>query len=206
VNWTTSNRSISDTGLYTDPLAEGTYKIRATSVVDAGNYAEATITVSNVPASVNFISNGTFENASVAPWTGTTSSIGNWSAEPSFDGNNCAGLLGNHKASTETLSQAVLIPSNVLKATLSFYIHIDTEETTTTATNDKLAVQIRSTTGVVLETLDTYSNLNKVSGYIFKSYDLSKYKNVPVQIYFSGSKNNTRQTSFVLDNVSILTQ
>jgi len=42
---------------------------------------------------------------------------------------------------------------------VSFYLHIDSAETTTTVQYDKLTVKAGSTT------LATYSNLNKATGY-----------------------------------------
>ena len=59
---------------------------------------------------------------------------------------------------TDTLTQSVTIPSGCT-ATFSFYLHIDTAETTTTTAYDKLTVKAGSTT------LATYSNLNKNTGY-----------------------------------------
>ena len=47
-------------------------------------------------------------------------------------------------------------------ATLTFYLHIDSAETTTSTQYDKLTVKAGSTT------LATYSNLNKASGYTLR--------------------------------------
>ena len=59
---------------------------------------------------------------------------------------------------TDTVSQSVSIPVGCT-ATFSFYLHIDTAETTTGTAYDKLTVKAGSTT------LATYSNLNHNTGY-----------------------------------------
>jgi hypothetical protein len=48
---------------------------------------------------------------------------------------------------------------------LSFWLHIDTSETTTTIAYDTLTRQILNSSGGVLATVHTWSNLNANSGY-----------------------------------------
>ena len=50
-------------------------------------------------------------------------------------------------------------------ATLTFWLHIDTAETTTTTAFDVLSIQVLNTCNTVLQTLGTFSNLNKAAGY-----------------------------------------
>ena len=64
------------------------------------------------------------------------------------------------------------IPSGCSTATLSFYLHIDTAETTTSTAYDTLKVQVLNSSGTVLATLATYSNLNAASGYTQRSFSL----------------------------------
>jgi hypothetical protein len=45
----------------------------------------------------------------------------------------------------------------------------------------------------VLATLATYSNLNKGSSYVQKSFSLAAYKGQTVQIYFEASKDPPRR-------------
>ena len=88
------------------------------------------------------------------------------------------------------------IPSGCA-ATLTFYLHIDTAETTTTTAYDKLTVKAGSTT------LATYSNLNKASGYSQKSFNLSSFAGQTVTISFSGTEDVSLQTSFVIDDTAL---
>jgi hypothetical protein len=90
------------------------------------------------------------------------------------------------------------VPSGC-KATFTFYLHIDTAETSTSSAYDKLTVTAGSTT------LATYSNLNKASGYAQKSFDLSSYAGSTVTVKFSGVEDSSLQTSFVVDDTALTT-
>ena len=94
----------------------------------------------------------------------------------------------------------------VSTATLNFWLHIDTAETTTTAANDVFKVQLKNSAGTVLRTLATFSNLNAASGYQLQSFDVTAYAGQSVQIVFTGTENSSLQTSFVFDDVSIVTK
>ncbi|MEU0820790.1 hypothetical protein ABZ358_41930, partial [Streptomyces mirabilis] len=99
---------------------------------------------------------------------------------------------------TDTLSQSVTIPSGC-KASFTFYLHIDTAETTTSSQYDKLTVTAGSTT------LATYSNLNAASGYAQKTFDLSSFAGSTVTLKFSGVEDSSLQTSFVVDDTAVTT-
>lgn len=194
--------AVSTSGLYTAPASTGTYHVKATSQADSTATATATVTVSAGGSGSELIVNGGFENGATG-WSGTTGDIGSWSGEPAFEGSADAWLDGNGKSATETLYQTVTIPSTATSATLSFYLHIDTAETTTTTAYDKLTVAIQSSTGSTLKTLATYSNLNKASGYQLRTFDVSAYKGKTVRVYFKGVEDSSLQTSFVIDKVSL---
>jgi Zn-dependent metalloprotease len=167
--------------------------------------SSATLTVTTAPPSTDLILNGGFESGSTN-WTGTTAAIGTFSGEPAYAGTKCAWLGGNGTTTTETLYQAVTIPSTVTSATLSFYLHIDTAETTTSTAYDKLAVSLQNTSGTTLKTLATYSNLNKAAGYVLRTFDVSAYKGQTIRVYFKMTEDSSLQTSFVVDNVSLTTK
>ncbi|HEY6350532.1 MAG TPA: hypothetical protein VI636_14085, partial [Candidatus Angelobacter sp.] len=157
------------------------------------------------------IGNGGFENgsSSPAPWTVTTTQstnriINNTSAEPPHSGTWDAWLDGHGSTTTDTLMQQVTVPSTATTATLSFWLHIDTAETSTTTAFDKLTVQVRDASGTVLSTLATFSNLNHASGYQQHTFDLTSFKGQTIQIFFNGAEDFELQTSFVLDDVSLL--
>jgi len=80
---------------------------------------------------------------------------------------------------------------------LSFYLHIDSAETTTSVQYDKLTVKLGSTT------LATYSNLNKASGYSLKSFNVSSFAGQTVTLNFTGTEDYSLQTSFVVDDTAL---
>lgn len=95
------------------------------------------------------------------------------------------------------------IPSGCTSATLSFYLHIDTAETTTSTAYDTLKVQVLSSSGTVLSTLATYSNLNAGSGYTQRSFNLGAYAGQSVTLKFTGTEGSQLQTSFVVDDAAL---
>lgn len=113
---------------------------------------------------------------------------------------------GYGRSHTDSVYQQVAVPSGATTATLTFWLHVDTAETTTTAKNDTLKVQIRNSAGTVLATLATYSNLDKNVGYAQRSFDVSAYIGQTIQVYLVGVENRTRQTSFVLDDFALNVQ
>jgi len=96
----------------------------------------------------------------------------------------------------DTLSQSVTIPSGC-SATLSFYLHLDTNETTTTTAYDKLTVTLGSTP------LASYSDPNKSSGYALKSFNVSSFAGQTATLTFTGTEDFSLQTSFVVDDTSL---
>ena len=141
------------------------------------------------------LGNPGFESGNTT-WTASSGVITTSSSEAARTGSYKAWLDGYGTATTDTLSQAVSIPSGC-SATLSFYLHIDTAETTTSTAYDKLTVTAGSTT------LATYSNLNAASGYVLKSFDVSALAGTTATIKFTGVEGSTLQTSFVIDDTAL---
>ncbi|MEU8961093.1 MULTISPECIES: M1 family aminopeptidase [unclassified Streptomyces] len=149
------------------------------------------------PAQV--VANGDFESGT-SPWTqSSTSVITNRSGETAHGGTHFAWLNGVGSTHTDTLSQSVTIPSGCSTATLTYWLHIDTAETTTSTAYDKLTAKIGSTT------LATYSNLDKNTGYVQKSVDVSGFAGQTVTLAFTGTEDSSLKTSFVLDDVALNT-
>ena len=84
--------------------------------------------------------------------------------------------------------------------------HVDTAETTTSTAYDTLKVQVLNSSGTVLATLATYSNLNKGTGYTVHTANLTPYIGQTVTIKFTGAEDSSLQTSFVLDDVTLTVQ
>jgi Zn-dependent metalloprotease len=164
----------------------------------------ATLTVSSGSATER-VGNGGFE-VGTTPWAGTTGVIGAFAGQSAYEGTRFAWLGGNGAVATETITQGAVIPSTATSASLTFQLHIDTAETTTTSAFDKLVVTVKNSAGTVLATLATYSNLNKAAGYQLRTFNLLPYKGQTVTLSFAMTEDSTLQTSFVVDKVSLITQ
>ena len=181
--------------------AAGTYNATVTATDAAGKAGNAsftwTVSTTGGSCSGQQLGNPGFETGSAAPWTSSTGVVSNASAgEAAHGGSYLAWLDGYGSTHTDTLSQSVTIPAGC-HATLSFWLHIDTAETSTSTAYDKLTVKAGSTT------LATYSNLNKASGYAQKTFDVSSLAGQTVTISFSGVEDSGLQTSFVIDDTAV---
>ncbi|MFF5015135.1 hydrolase [Streptomyces sp. NPDC001165] len=148
------------------------------------------------------LANPGFESGATS-WTASSGVITNDTGEAARTGSYKAWLSGYGSAHTDTLAQSVTIPAGCTSATLSFYLHVDTAETTTSTAYDTLKAQVLGSSGTVLSTLATYSNLNAASGYTQRSFNLASYAGQTVTIKFTGTEGSTLQTSFVVDDTAL---
>jgi hypothetical protein len=167
--------------------------------------SSGTFTVTGCGSS-QLLGNPGFETGTASPWVASSGVINNSASEPPHSGSWDAWLDGYGTTHTDTLYQQVAIPSGKTSATLTFWLHIDTAETTTTTAYDTLKVQIRNSSGTVLATLATYSNLNANTGYTQKSFSLNSYIGQTIQVYLVGAEDSTLQTSFVVDDFALNVQ
>lgn len=147
----------------------------------------------------NIIENPGFESGASA-WIESSDIIQSTGSILPHGGTHLAKLNGFGYVNTGTLYQTVIIPAASTYANLSFWLYIETVETTTKTVYDKLLFQVQNSSGTVLATLATYSNLNKDPRWIKKSFDLSAYKGQTLRIAFKGTEDYSLKTSFVLDD------
>jgi hypothetical protein len=76
-------------------------------------------------------------------------------------------------------------------------------ETTHTTAYDTLKVQVLNSSGTVLSTLHTYSNLDHNTGYAQHSFSLSGYAGQTITLKFTGSEDYELKTSFVIDDTAL---
>ncbi|HVQ94302.1 MAG TPA: hypothetical protein VMU51_24900 [Mycobacteriales bacterium] len=142
------------------------------------------------------LGNPGFESGT-APWTATAGVITNAAGETTHAGTFKAWLDGYGSTHTDTLTQTVTLPAGCASYTFSFFLHIDSAETTTATQFDKLTVTANSTT------LATFSNLNKATGYTQRSFSLSGFAGQTVSLKFTGTEDSSLQTSFVVDDTAL---
>jgi hypothetical protein len=157
------------------------------------------------PPPSQLLLNPGFESGNVN-WVGTAGVITNSTGRTPRTGSWYAWLDGYGTTHTDSLYQQVTIPAGATSATLNFYLKIDTAETTTTTAFDKLQVQIRNSSNTVLTTLATYSNLNKGTVYLLKSFDVTSFKGQTIRVYFLGTEDSSLQTSFLIDDTALNVQ
>lgn len=192
----------------------GSYPVTITGTAASGSHTTTfTLTVASAGGctAAQLMGDPGFENGTtITPWTQTSTlgqaPINNDTAdEPAHSGSWDAWLNGDGSADTDTVAQAVSIPAGCTSAAFSFWLHIDTTESTSSAADDTLKVQVLNSAGAVLATLATYSNLNAASGYSQKSFSLAAYAGQTVTLKVTGTETdkNGGTTDFVIDDTAL---
>jgi PKD repeat protein len=181
------------------------YKVTAVNSIGEGPQSnEATTTpTGGCTSGGQLLGNPGFETGSASPWSTSTGVINKSSTEPPHSGTWDAWLDGYGTTHTDTLSQSVTLPTGCSNYNFSYWLHVDTAETTTTTKYDTLNVQVLNSSGTVLGTLATYSNLDHVTGYVQHSFNLSAYAGQNITLKFTGSEDYELQTSFVIDDTAL---
>ncbi len=177
------------------PTTAATYSVTvtATDTTGASGSASFTWTISSSGGgggctAAQLLGNPGFETGSITPWTSTAGVLNNTSTgEPAQSGSWFAWLDGYAQPHTDRLAQTVSIPSNCSSATLSFWLDIQTDDPTG-AVYDTFKVQVLNTSGTVLATLATYSNLDATSGYVQHSLSLNSFIGQTIKIRFVGTE------------------
>ncbi|MEV1015364.1 M28 family peptidase [Micromonospora sp. NPDC049801] len=194
----TSGGSATVTLTASSSAATGTVTLTVTGTGSVTRTASLTLTVTGTGgcAGGQVIGNGGFESGGT-PWTASSGVITSSSGQAARTGSYKAWLDGYGSTHTDTLSQSVTVPAGCASYTLSFWLHIDTAETTGSTAYDKLTVQVGSTT------LATYSNLNAASGYTQRTFNVAGFAGQTVTLKFTGTEDSSLQTSFVIDDVTL---
>jgi hypothetical protein len=185
--------SISSSGLITGtPTTAGSNSVtvKATDTTGASGSASFTWTISSASGctAAQLFGNPGFETGSISPWTATSGVLANTDeGVPAHSGSWLAWLDGYGGAHTDTLAQTVTIPSNCVSATLSFWLYINTDDPTNKA-YDTFTTQVLNSSGTVLATLSTLSNLNTTGGYSEYSYSLTPYIGQTITIKYTGKE------------------
>jgi len=148
------------------------------------------------------IVNGGFEG-SVSPWVMSGSGAfytNNGNYPHSGTGYIYFGV--NNNVSGQTY-QTVTIPTTAT-GSLTFWFNCSSQEGITTA-YDFLYVEVRNTSGTLLQTLATYSNRDKTTAgnYSQKSFSLAAYRGQTIRLQFRSTTDFSLSTTFRIDDVSL---
>jgi Zn-dependent metalloprotease len=162
-----------------------------------------TVTPTPTPGGSTSIVNGGFEG-SVSPWVGSGTGyfyVANGNYPHGGTGYIYFGV--NNSVSGQAY-QTVTIPSTAT-GTLDFWLNVTSSETTTSTVYDRLFVEVRNTSGTLLATLATYSNLNKGSAgaYTLRSLNVAAYRGQTVRVQFRSTTDSSLATTFRVDDVSL---
>ncbi|HEX5082318.1 MAG TPA: S8 family serine peptidase [Blastocatellia bacterium] len=190
-------------------LAAGTYTgtitISATGATNSPVSVPVTLTVnSGGGGGTELIVNGGLESGG-APWFASGSGVSRGTGANAHTGSAYL-LLGGLNNATGAAYQQITIPSGT-SPSLNFWLNITSSETTTTTQFDRLFIEVRSTSGTLLGTLATFSNLNKVSAanaYTLRgAYSLSSFAGQTVRIQFRYTNDVSLITTYRIDDVSV---
>ena len=112
-------------------------------------------------------------------------------------------ILGAYNNASGSEYQTVSIPSSH-PANYSFWLNISTSESGSTV-YDRVFVEVRSTSGTLLATLATYSNVNSAPPgvYTLRSFSLASWRGQTVRVQFRATTDFSLPTSFRIDDVSL---
>jgi Zn-dependent metalloprotease len=184
--------------LYGAGTAECTAMETTFSAISVAATSETCGTTPPPPSGSERITNGGFESGQTG-WTGTSGPITNNTGRPAHSGSWKMWLGGNGTTATEYEQQTFTVPSTATSPVLTYWLRVDTSETTTSTAYDKMTVSLNGTT------VKSYSNLSTPkSSYFQVSVDLSAYKGQSVTLKFNMTEDSSLQTSFVVDDVSAI--
>jgi Zn-dependent metalloprotease len=185
-------------------LAAGTYNgtitVTATGATNSPVSVPVTLTVTTGGGGGQLITNGGFETGTT-PWilSGAVRSTGAYPRAGT-----AYSILGGGNNQTHTEYQTITIPAGG-SPNLTFWLNVTSSETTTTTQYDRVFVEVRNTSGTLLTTLATFSNLNKGTAGVYTQrgpYSLAAYAGQTVRIQFRATTDSSLATSFRVDDVS----
>jgi hypothetical protein len=184
------------------------YKARAQNSAGTSSGANQSFATSACaqPGTAELLTNGSFASGS-SGWVLS----GNFFADSRFSVchscpgyayfANADGSAGNNL--TGSLYQTVTIPPNATSAAVSFWWYITTSETAI-AVFDRMNVTIQNSSGGVLATIASLSNLSRTNEWVQNSADLMAYRGQTIRLNFSATTDASLPTVFRVDDASIL--
>ena len=186
-------------------LAAGTYTgaVTITSAGATNSPLSVPVTLTVAPVGTELIVNGGFEG-SQSPWTFTGTGVFFSTGAFPHSGSGYT-ILGVNNNTAGAEFEAITIPAGA-SPNLTFWLNVTSSETTTTTQFDRFFVEVRSTSGALLSTLATFSNLNKgtAGAYVQRGpYNLGAFAGQTVRVQFRHTMDVSLTTSFRVDDVSV---
>jgi len=188
----------------TTSVSDGSHGLQTRAYDAAGNSGSSStvnVTVANGGGGGGeLISNGGFEGSS-SPWA--LSGDAYWSTGAYPHSGTGYTVLGFYNYASGTMYQTVSIPASA-PANYTFWLNITSAESGSIV-YDRLYVEVRSTSGALLSTLATYSNVNEgtIGVYSQKSFSLANWRGQTVRVQFRATTDSIYPTDFRIDDVSL---
>jgi hypothetical protein len=150
------------------------------------------------------LKNRGFESGSITPWTSTPGVLRmTTTTYPARSGTWLARLDGYGTTHKDTLAQTVKIPATYSSASFSFWMRIISDDPAGHA-YDTLRVQVLNSSGTVVGTLATYSNLNAGGSYVHRTFSLTSHIGQKITLRFTGRENLAgHTTAFLVDDTAL---
>ncbi len=146
------------------------------------------------------LADGGFEDGT--GWAATPGVLDRSPGTPARNGVGKAWLDGYGRAHHDQLSQQVSIPAGACAATLRFWLRVESEETSGSTAYDRLTLTAVGESGAPAS-LGIWSNLDRGQGWVEQVVDLSRFRGQTVTLRFDGVEDQSRRTSFVIDDASL---
>jgi Zn-dependent metalloprotease len=157
-------------------------------------------TAAPAPPGPDAVRNPGFEAGPDGVWTDPDNTITSATFAFPHRGSWYAFLNGFGTATSNTLSQPIRVPDSAT-ARLGFWLLVHTSESPGSGPMDTLQVSVDDGSG--RDVLSTYSNEDANNSYTRHELDLSSYAGKKVTLTFAGQEDDSGQTSFLLDDVSV---
>ncbi|MDP9117304.1 MAG: putative Ig domain-containing protein [Actinomycetota bacterium] len=141
------------------------------------------------------LKNPGFESGATS-WAATAGVINN-DGTYAHTGRGYAWLDGYGSRHTDTLAQTVTIPAGC-RATLTYYLSINSADTSSTA-HDTLKLTL-ATGGAPVQ---SFSNVNRSSGYVLETVDLSAQAGRSITLTWTGIEDSSLATNFWIDDAAV---
>jgi kumamolisin len=114
--------------------------------------------------------------------------------------------LCGYRACDDRITQNVTIPSSYTQATLSYWIYVQTSNTSRTCV-DTFTSRLKTTGGSILTTTKTLCNTNASSSWVYVTTDVSgvlnNFKGQSVSLVFEGITASTSLSNFFVDDATL---